>query len=108
MTVHPWPRFLIVLGLALILVLACPPVSFGQTSPDKTDLLVLQQTLDELAIALPAQIKKIDDPTVRVFLKLRIASVLWNERQQNTIAESLTVAALDEIDANDAIPSLHA
>jgi hypothetical protein len=108
MTVHRWPRFPIVLGLALILVLACPRISSGQTSPDKTDLLVLQQTLDELAIALPAQIKKIDDPTVRVFLKLRIASVLWSEPQQNTIAESLTVAALDEIDANGAIPSLFA
>lgn len=101
-------RFPLVLGLAVTLAVACPRICFGQTGPDKTDLLVLQQTLDELAIALPAQIKKIDDPTVRVFLKLRIASVLWNDLQQNTIAESLTVAALDEIDANDAIPSLFA
>jgi len=109
MTLDHRTHFPLLFGLAVTLAIACPRICLGQTSQDKTDLLVLQQqTLDELAIALPAQIKKIDDPTVRVFLKLRIASVLWNEPQQNTVAEALTVAALDEIDANDAIPSLHA
>jgi len=99
-------RFPIVLGLALISAVACPQVCFGQTSAEKTDLV--QQSLDELAIALPLQIRKIDDPSVRIFLKLRIASVLWKEPHQNTIAESLTVAALDDLDANAAVPSFYA
>ena len=90
----------------LIATVACPQFCFGQTGADKTDLV--QQSLDELAIAFPLQIRKIDDPSVRIFLKLRIASVLWNEPHQNTTAESLTVAALDELDANAAVPTLYA
>ena len=101
------PRFHIVLGLALTFAVACPQICFGQTGADKISLLLVQQSLDELAIAFPSHIRKIDDPTVRIFLKLRLASLLWNEPDRTTTAESLTVAALDELDANDAVPSLY-
>ena len=108
MTLDHKARLPILLGLALISAVACAQYCFAQTVADKTDRLVVQQPLDELAIAFPIQIRKIDDPSVRIFLKLRIATVLWNEPHQNTTAESLTVAALDELDANAAIPSLYA
>ena len=108
MTLKHRARFQIPLGFALTLSLACTQICFGQTGPDQTGRLLLQQRLDELVIALPAQIKKIDDPAIRVFLKLRLASVLWTQPDQNTIAESITVAALDELDAHDTIPSVDA
>jgi len=101
-------RFAIVLGLALIIAIACPQICFGQTALDQTDLIIVQQRLDDLAVAFPIQIRKIDDPTVRIFLKLRLARLLWNEPDRNTTAESLTVAALDELDASDAVPQLYA
>lgn len=97
----------IIFGFALISALTCPQVCFGQTGADKTDFVV-QQAVDELALTFPGYIRKIDDPSVRIFLKLRLASVLWKEPDQNKIAESLTIAALDELDANAAIPSLYA
>ena len=96
----------IVFGLALVSALTYPQFCFGQTGADKTDFVV-QQTLGELALTFPTYIRKIDDPAVRIFLKLRLAAVLWNEPPQNNIAESLTVAALDELDENSAIPSLY-
>jgi hypothetical protein len=101
-------RLAIVLGLALILAIACPQICFGQTAVVQTDLIIVQQRLDDLAVAFPIQIRKIDDPTVRIFLTLRLATLLWNEPDRNTTAESLTVAALDELEANDAVPQLYA
>jgi len=83
MTLDHKARLPILLGLALISAVACAQYCFAQTVADKTDRLVVQQPLDELAIAFPIQIRKIDDPSVRIFLKLRIATVLWNEPHQN-------------------------
>ena len=108
MTLYDRARFAIVLGLALIVAIACPQICFGQTAVDQTDLLVVQQRVDDLAVAFPIQIRKIDDPTVRIFLKLRLATLLWNEPDRNTTVESLTVAALDELYASDAVPPLYA
>jgi hypothetical protein len=108
MILYDRARFAIVLGLALIVAIACPQICFGQTAVDQTDLIIVQQRLDDLAVAFPIQIRKIDDPTVRIFLKLRLARLLWNEPDRNTTAESLTVAALDELEANDAVPQLYA
>ena len=108
MTLKYRARLPTVLGFALTLSIACTQICFGQTGPDQTGQLVLQQRLEELTIAFPVQIRKIDDPTVRIFLKLRLASLLWTEPDQNAIAESLTVTALDELDTHDAVPSLYA
>jgi hypothetical protein len=83
MTLDHKARLPILLGLALISALVCAQYCFAQTVADKTDRLVVQQPLDELAIAFPIQIRKIDDPSVRIFLKLRIATVLWNEPHHN-------------------------
>ena len=96
------------LGFALTLSIASTQICFAQPGADQTGRLVVQQRLDELTIAFPIQIRKIDDPTVRIFLKLRLASLLWTEPDHNAIAESLTVTALDELDTHDAVPSLYA
>jgi hypothetical protein len=84
--------------------------SLGQSSEDQEQLLRVRQRVEDLAVNFPPQIKKLDEPTVRVFLKLRIASVLWleSEPSTNSVAQSLTLSALEELEAErNAVPQLY-
>ena len=92
------------------LLLVAGQVCFGQTDQGQTGLLAVHQQLSEIGNQIPAQIRKVDDPTVRVFLQLRIATLLWSERGENFTAQaqSLTTGALEELDAQrELVPKLY-
>jgi hypothetical protein len=59
-----------------------------------------KQRAIELIENLPAEIQKIDDATVRVFLQLRLATFYWSEESQQPRekARALTLSALQYLD----------
>jgi hypothetical protein len=85
-------------------------VCLGQTGQPRTEDILLNDRLTELAIQFPAQIKELDNGPVRVFLQLRLATLLWSEREEKFTAQAraLTVGALDDLDAGkDLVPALY-
>jgi len=78
--------------------------------------LLARQRADATLNELPALIKTIDEPTLRVFLRLRLATVLWSgeSRHQESrghaeTAEAMAVAALEDLRANAGdVPEQHA
>jgi len=85
---------------AFLLLLTMAPICRGQNIPDETSLT--KQRASELIENLPAQIKKIDDATVRVFLQLRLATFYWSEPSQHERARALTLSALQYLDEHRA------
>jgi hypothetical protein len=78
------------------------PVCLAQDIQDETPFA--KQRASELVENLPAQVKKIDDATVRVFLQLRLATFYWSELsdQSRERARSLTLSGLQDLDEHRA------
>ena len=87
---------------AFLLLLTAGPVCLAQDIQDETPFA--KQRASELVENLPAQIKKIDDATVRVFLQLRLATFYWSELsdQSRERARSLTLSGLQDLDEHRA------
>jgi len=75
-------------------------VCLAQNTQDETSFA--KQRATELIADLPAQIKKVDDATVRVFLQLRLATFHWSELSENSRdrARELTLSGLQDLDKN--------
>ena len=83
---------------AFLLLLTMGQVCLAQNIQDETPFA--KQRASELIENLPAQIKKIDDATVRVFLQLRLATFFWSEpsEQSRERARALTLSGLEYLD----------
>lgn len=83
---------------AFVLLLATGQVCFAQNIQDEAPLA--KQRATELIADLPAQIKKVDDATVRIFLQLRLATFHWSELSENSRdrARDLTLSGLQDLD----------
>src|ERR1051326_3736013 len=95
--VQRWRRQLrLMLGYwcALLLLLTTGHVCLAQNPQDETPLA--KQRASELMEDLPAQIKKLDDPTARVFLQLQLATFYWSDlsEQSQERARALTLSGL--------------
>jgi hypothetical protein len=99
-------RFILALSLLTIFAPGC----FGQANLPRPEQLRLDERLSELSIQFPSEIKELDGGTVRVFLRLRLASVLWSEPGEKSAgaATALCVAALQDLEEEkDSIPPLY-
>ena len=87
---------------AFLLLLTTGSVCVAQTIQDETSFA--RQRATELIEDLPAQIKKVDDATVRVFLQLRLATFCWSEpsEQSRERARALTLSGLQYLDEHRA------
>ncbi|HYV11639.1 MAG TPA: hypothetical protein VE980_12115 [Pyrinomonadaceae bacterium] len=85
---------------AFVLLLMMGQVCLAQNTQDETSFA--KQRATELIADLPAQIKKVDDATVRVFLQLRLATFHWSELSENSRdrARELTLSGLQDLDKN--------
>jgi hypothetical protein len=81
-----------------VLLLTLGQVCLAQNTQDETSFA--KQRATELIADLPAQIKKVDDATVRVFLQLRLATFHWSELSENSRdrARELTLSGLQDLD----------
>jgi hypothetical protein len=81
-------------------------VCLAQNVQDETSFV--RQRAIELIEDLPAQITKVDDATVRVFLQLRLATFYWSEpsEQSRERARALTLSGLQYLDEHrsDLVP----
>ena len=86
----------------LLLVLTVGQFCLAQNVQDETPFA--KQRASELIENLPAQIKKIDDATVSVFLQLRLATFYWSEpsQQSRERARAVTVGGLQYLDEHRA------
>lgn len=86
---------------AFLLVLLTGQVCLAQTIQDETSFA--KQRANELIEDLPAQIKKIDDATVRVLLRLRLATFHWSELSEPSRdrARELTLSGLQDLDKHE-------
>src|SRR5215204_4335526 len=85
-------------SFALFLLLMTGQVCLAQSIQDETSFA--RQRATEFIDDLPAQIKKVDDATVRVFLQLRLATFHWSalsEHSRNR-ARELTLSGLQDLD----------
>ena len=87
---------------ASLLLLTTAPICLAQNNQDET--LFAKQRASEVIENLPAQIKKIDDATIRVFLQLRVATFYWSElaEQSRERAGTLTLSGLQDLDEHRA------
>jgi len=87
---------------AFLLLLTTAQICLGQNNQDET--LFAKQRASEVIENLPAQIKKIDDATIRVFLQLRVATFYWSElaEQSRERAGTLTLSGLQDLDEHRA------
>lgn len=87
---------------ASLLLLTTAQICLGQNNQDET--LFAKQRASEVIENLPAQIKKIDDATIRVFLQLRVATFYWSElaEQSRERAGTLTLSGLQDLDEHRA------
>jgi hypothetical protein len=99
--------------VAFLLILVSNNVCFGQERA--WDQNEPANQLAEYAVSqMPEQIKTVDDPALRIFLRLRLASFLWSAGPDTGIlssqeAESLVMDALSELKARgDELPPLYA
>lgn len=81
-----------------LLLLATTQICLAQNIPDEASFA--KQRATELIADLPAQIKKVDDATVRVFLQLRLATFHWSELSEHSRdrARELTLICLNDLD----------
>lgn len=94
---------------ALLLLLTIGSVCLAQNTQNETSFA--RQRATELIENLPAQIKKVDDATVRVFLQLRLATFYWSDpsEQSRERASALTLSGLQYLDEHRAdLASLYA
>jgi hypothetical protein len=99
------------LVIALGLLCGLAHFSMGQAINPRPEEILLAERLSELSVQLPSEIKKLDRGTLRVFLRLRLASLLWLERDPKLAgsASALTIGGLEDLDAEkDRIPELYA
>ena len=91
---------------ALLLVLMTGQICLAQSIPDETSFA--RQRATEFIEDLPAQIKKVDDATVRIFLQLRLATFHWSELSEHSRrqARELTLSGLQDLDEHrsDLVP----
>jgi len=91
---------------ALLLLLMTGQVCLAQSIQDETSFA--RQRATEFIEDLPAQIKKVDDATVRVFLQLRLATFHWSELSEHSRdrARELTLSGLRDLDEHrsDLVP----
>lgn len=85
-----------------LLMMGISPLCLGQqasSSANGPDSQRVQLTLQQL----PGQIKSIDEPAVRILLRLRLATFLWKTKanQGADIAEGITADALSDLQAHD-------
>ncbi len=87
---------------AFVLLLATGQVCLAQNIQDEASFA--KQRATELIADLPAQIKKVDDVTVRVFLQLRLATFHWSELSEHSRdrARELTLSGLRDLDEHRA------
>jgi hypothetical protein len=90
----------------ILLLLMSSQICLAQDTQEKTPFA--KQRALELMEGLPAEIKKIDDPTVRVFLQLRLATFQWSELTEPSPdrARTITLSALQDLDQHrtDLVP----
>jgi len=81
-----------------VLLLATVQLCLAQNIQDEASFA--KQRATELIADLPAQIKKVDDVTVRVFLQLRLATFHWSELSEHSRdrARELTLSGLRDLD----------
>jgi hypothetical protein len=92
------------------ILLLCVGVAAAQSSPLPTAAQAKRLRTDAVIGTASDKIKTLDEPTVRVFLRLRAAKFLWSEKtlEASQAAESLAVAALADLQEHeDAIPGLY-
>ncbi len=89
-------------GCALLLLLMTGHICLAQSIQDETSFA--RQRATEFIEHLPAQIKKVDDPTVRVFLQLRLATFYWSELSDHSRdrARELTLNGLRDLNEHRA------
>ena len=80
-----------------LLLLTAGQVCLAQSMQDETSFAGQRAT--ELIEDLPAQIKKVDDATVRIFLQLRLATFHWSELSEYSRdrARELTLSGLQDL-----------
>jgi len=85
-----------------VLLLTVGQVCLAQNIQDETSFA--KQRATELIADLPAQIKKVDDASVRVFLRLRLATFHWSELSEHSPdrARELTLSGLQDLDEHRA------
>lgn len=90
----------------ILLLLTSSQICLAQDAQEKTPFA--KQRALELIEGLPAEIKKIDDATVRVFLQLRLATFQWSELTEHSTdrARTITLSALQDLDQHrtDLVP----
>lgn len=97
----------LILSLALILSIAWPIPGNAQSNSDE----MADLASDDLR-ALPTEISTVDEPGLRAFLRIRLASLLWKQGLKLTIApviaERVAKQAIDDlVTGRDEIPSLY-
>ena len=87
---------------AFVLLLATVQLCLAQNIQDEASFA--KQRATELIADLPAQIKKVDDASVRVFLRLRLATFHWSELSEHSPdrARELTLSGLQDLDEHRA------
>lgn len=86
---------------AFLLLLTIGQVCLAQSIQDETSFA--KQRANELMEDLPAQIKKIDDATVRVLLRLQLATFHWSELSEHSRdkARELTLSGLQDLEKHE-------
>ncbi|MDT4953065.1 MAG: hypothetical protein QOJ02_1203 [Acidobacteriota bacterium] len=95
--------------LACCLILIGGSLSVGQ-QPGQNDARHARQRAEALLSKLPDQIKLMDEPTMRVFLRLRIVKFLWDNKLENLsdTTEEMAAEALADIQKYEKeIPELY-
>jgi hypothetical protein len=86
---------------AFLLLLTIGQVCLAQSIQDENSFA--KQRANELMEDLPAQIKKIDDATVRVLLRLQLATFHWSELSEHSRdqARELTLSGLHDLEKHE-------
>ena len=87
---------------AFVLLLTVGQVCLAQNIQAETSFA--KQRATEIIADLPAQIKKVDDASVRAFLRLRLATFHWSELSEHSRdrARELTLSGLQDLDEHRA------
>lgn len=96
---------------ASLVLLSCAGVSAGQPAPSPANAQLKRQRAEAVIASASDKIKSLDEPAVRVFLRLRAARFLWAEKTPEAAkaAESLAAEALTDLQENEAaIPGHYA
>jgi hypothetical protein len=95
-------HYLVRYWCAFVLLLTTAQICLAQNIPVENSFA--KQRATEFIEDLPAQIKKVDDATVRIFLQLRLATFHWSELSERSHdrARELTVGGLQYLDEHRA------